>query len=149
MAMSLGGSKSWFRVDHLHTLASKYRKWMTFVADMLWRQLARISFAQLETTLQLPTSAYSVTLLAFACCSVAAAGGCAAIDLYLLPDWAHSSKPATAACSGWTDVRTDVRQLHRSCSAYCAGSVTKPPANDVSCSSMSVIYYVLIADSGQ
>jgi len=53
---------------------------MTFVADMLWRQLARISFAQLETTLQLPTSAYSVTLLAFACCSVAAAGGCAAID---------------------------------------------------------------------
>ena len=42
-----------------HRTGNEYRKWMTFVVDMLWRQLARISFAQLETTLQLPTSAYN------------------------------------------------------------------------------------------
>jgi len=44
-------------------------------------------------------------------------------------NWAHSSKPATAVCSGWmtgwTDKRTDARPLHRPCSAYYVGSANE------------------------
>jgi len=73
-------------------------------------------------SVQLPTSADSVTLLAFA----AERQPCSSRSISPAHR-AHSSKPAAAACGGpimgRMDRRTDARKFHRPCSAYYASSV--------------------------